>query len=128
MNARSYNLLDRETLLELEEIAPHDYFFVSEDFDKAALAFFEEADFEDAFNPDFCKMQPSQVTITIERICKRCAVECSHIDLLIREYGEEAQRLGGGEAKYTQTFKNYLKEMLDNYVGKDCFNSLQNRS
>lgn len=59
VNARSYNLLDRETLLELEEISPHDYYFVSEDFDAAALAFFDEADYEDSFNQDFSKMQPS---------------------------------------------------------------------
>ena len=42
-------MLNQETLSELEEIAPHDFFSKCEKFENAALDFFDEADFSDAF-------------------------------------------------------------------------------
>ena len=43
-------MLNKETLLELEEISPNDYFYDNESFRKAADSFFQEADFEDIFS------------------------------------------------------------------------------
>ena len=47
---QDYDLLNDETLCEIEEIAPEDLYSDQPEFDKAAEDFFDEADFEDAFH------------------------------------------------------------------------------
>ena len=47
---QKYELLNNETLLEIEEVAPMDNFSDDERFTSSVAAFLDEADFEDVFN------------------------------------------------------------------------------
>ena len=54
-------MFEKETLLELEEISPHDFFSKCEAFESAAVTFFEEADLDDAFELQNVESLPEEV-------------------------------------------------------------------
>ena len=54
-------MFEKETLLELEEISPHDFFSKCEVFESSAVTFFEEADLDDAFELQNVESLPEEV-------------------------------------------------------------------
>ena len=81
-------ILSRETLLEIEEVCPQDYYSDSEQFREGADAFFFEADFEDCFTKFVVgsEGQASQVLRTINRLREKTSVELSNIASLGAKY------------------------------------------
>ena len=67
-------MLERDTLLELEEVAPSDEFFACDEFTKTVERFFDEADFEDIFN-DTAMIKDSDVVNTIDSILQKSGKE-----------------------------------------------------
>ena len=80
---QDYKLLNDDTLNELEEINPEDPYFYDKRFNVAVEAFFDEADFEDAFNWRIQDIEPQKVFTTIQKVRNKCKTEQVFLNELI---------------------------------------------
>ena len=80
------DILDAETLLELEEVDPHDQYSKSEVFEKSSINFFKEADLEDKFRfQSSDDLSESTIKDAVIRITENVKQEQSLIDILIKD-------------------------------------------
>ena len=81
---QDYKILNDETLCEIEEIAPEDLYSYDAQFNTHTDKFFDEADFDDAFNWRVMKTEPTKVLATIRKVRKKCEYEFKQIDVEIK--------------------------------------------
>ena len=82
---QDYSLLNKETLNEVEEMNPEDPYSYDKNFNTAVEAFFDEADFEDAFSWRIQDIDPQKVFTTIEKVRHKCMTEQAILNSLIKK-------------------------------------------
>ena len=79
---QDYSVLEADTISEVEEISPIDFYSHDPRFNAGVKAFFSNADFDNTFNRRVEEIDYEQVLKTIGRVVRTCKKELLSMELI----------------------------------------------